>query len=248
MLEQNKLYNKDCIEFMKTLPNECIDLIIADPPYYKTYGEFDFVFKDENEYLEWTDKWVKEANRILKNTGAFYCWGTQKMIDKISCNVLSKYNNWEKRDLIIWYFKTGRPEKQGYRKETEFMWFYSKEKHFLNIDDIRVPYTSGGVERDKRKNPLGKTCGNVWEFARIMKNYPEWVNHPTQKPLGICDRIIKASSKRNDLVYIPFAGSGSEIISCINNNRNYIATELNNTYIEDIIKPRLNKLEQENKI
>ena len=45
----------------------------------------------------------------------FYCWGTQKMIDKISCYILSKYN-WIKRDLIIWYFKTGRPEKQGYRK------------------------------------------------------------------------------------------------------------------------------------
>ena len=65
---------------------------------------------------------------------------------------------------------------------------------------------------------------------------------PTVKAQGLCDRIIKSSSKEGDLVYIPFAGSGSEIVSCINNNRNYIATELNNDYIEEIIKPRIKAL------
>ena len=59
---------------------------------------------------------------------------------------------------------------------------------------------------------------------------------------NICDKIIKLGSNPDDLVYIPFAGSGSEIVSCINNNRNYIATELNNNYIEEIIKPRIDKL------
>ena len=68
MLELNKIYNEDCVEFMKKMPDESVDLIIADPPYYKTYGEFDFIFKDEEEYLNWTDQWVKECNRILKNT------------------------------------------------------------------------------------------------------------------------------------------------------------------------------------
>ena len=73
-----------------------------------------------------------------------------------------------------------------------------------------------------------------------MKNYPEWVNHPTQKPLSLCDKIVKASSNEGDVVYIPFAGSGSEIESCIRNNRNYIATEINREYIDEIILPRIN--------
>lgn len=238
MLELNKIYNEDCIHTMKDLPDKSVDLIIADPPYYKTYGDFDFVFKTEKEYMDWTNSWVEQAHRILKDSGGFYCWCTQKMLDKISYEVLSKYN-WIKRDLIIWYFKTGRPEKQGYRKETEFLWFYSNENHFLNIDDIRIPYTSGGVEKDKRKNPLGKTLGNVWEAKRIMKNYPEWNSHPTQKPLDICDKIVKASSNKGDLVYIPFAGSGSEIISCIKNNREWIASEINKKYIDEIILKRI---------
>lgn len=238
----DQIINEDCIKYMKTLPDKCIDLIIADPPYYRTYGEFDFVFKNEEEYLKWTEKWISEAFRILKDTGGFYCWGSDKMIDKIAI-ILDKYN-WERRNLIVWNYQTGRPSKKAFRNETEFMWFYSKENHLINIDDVRIPYTSGGYEKDKRKNPLGKTLGNVWESSRIMKNYPEWVDHPTQKPLNLCNRIINASSNKGDLVYIPFAGSGSEIISCIQNNRKWIATEINKDYINNIINQRINEIQQ----
>ena len=66
--------------------------------------------------------------------------------------------------------------------------------------------------------------------------------HTCQKPLSLSERLISIFSNEGDLVYIPFAGSGSEIVSCINNNRNYIATELNNDYIEDIIIPRIKEI------
>ena len=52
-MEVNKIYNIDCMEYMKTLPNECIDLIIADPPYYKICGEFDFIWNTVDDYIEW---------------------------------------------------------------------------------------------------------------------------------------------------------------------------------------------------
>ena len=67
----------------------------------------------------------------------------------------------------------------------------------------------------------------------------EYTKHPTQKPLSISNRIVKVHSEENDLVYIPFAGSGSEIVSCIKNNRNWIATELEEKYINEIIVPRI---------
>ena len=60
-----------------------------------------------------------------------------------------------------------------------------------------------------------------------------------QKPLKICDNIIKLGSNNNSIIYIPFAGSGSEIESCIRNNRKWIATEINKDYIENVIKPRI---------
>lgn len=86
---------------------------------------------------------------------------------------------------------------------------------------------------------LKKIDGDVWEFVRVRYKMPEFTNHPTQKPLSICNRIVKVHSNENDLIYIPFAGSGSEIEACIKNNRNWVATELNNEYVTNIILPRI---------
>ena len=124
-------------------------MIIADPPYYRMCGGFDFVFHSESEYLEWCAEWVKECYRILKPTGAFYCWGSSVMIDRISVEILSKFG-WLKRNLIVWNYKTGRPGKGTYRVETEFLWFYSNPFHEINHDAVRIPYLPGG-ERDKRE-------------------------------------------------------------------------------------------------
>ena len=82
--------------------------------------------------------------------------------------------------------------------------------------------------------PTGIT--DVWEFVPDKVRY----GHKTQKPKDITDRIIKASSNEGDLVYIPFAGSGSEIVSCLEHRRRYIATETNKEYIDNIIYNRIN--------
>ena len=112
--------------------------------------------------------------------------------------------------------------------------------HGINIDAVRIPYDEGG-EKDRRKNPKGKSCGNVWEFPRIMPNYKEATGHPTQKPEKLAERMLLASSKAGDLVVIPFAGSGSEVVQCIKNGRDFIASEINEVYVENIILPRLQK-------
>ncbi|MCX6751080.1 MAG: site-specific DNA-methyltransferase, partial [Candidatus Pacearchaeota archaeon] len=106
---------------------------------------------------------------------------------------------------------------------------------------IREPYESKERLKYKiikngkewRPNPNGKLAGDVWYIpvlaGRRFKS--ERVAHPTQKPLAICDRIIKHFSNKGDLVLIPFAGSGSECVSAKNNHRNFIGFELNPIYI-----------------
>ena len=98
-LEQSKncIYQADCREVLKQIPSETVDLIIADPPYYRMKGAFDFVFQDHKEYLLWCESWVRECYRILKPTGAFYCWGSCLMIDRLSVEVLEKFD-WMKRN------------------------------------------------------------------------------------------------------------------------------------------------------
>ena len=238
-IKRNQVYEADCVEILQSLPSMSEDLVIADPPYYHMKGPFDFVYDSIPQYLEWCFQWVSECYRILKPTGAFYCWGSCQMIDKLSVHVLDRFG-WTKRNLIVWNFATGRPGKACYRHETEFMWFYSNPLHEINHDRIRIPYHSGW-EKDKRKNPKGKSCGNVWEFSRVMPNYKESTGHPTQKPEKLAERILLASSDPGDLVVIPFAGSGSEIVSCIKHGRDFIAAEINPVYVRDMILPRLTK-------
>lgn len=238
-IQRNNIYNMDCITVLKCLPPQSVDLIIADPPYYHMKGDFDFVFQSVSEYLEWCSSWAAECYRVLKPTGAFYCWGSSQMIDKLSVHVFDPLG-WIKRNLIVWNYSTGRPGKASYRHETEFLWFYSNPQHEINQDAIRIPYHLGS-EKDKRKNPKGKTCGNVWECPRIMPNYKESMGHPTQKPEKLAERMILASSPPRGFVFIPFAGSGSEIIPCVQNGRDFLATETNASYVKQMILPRLEK-------
>ena len=125
-------------------------------------------------------------------------------------------------------------------------WQLPKEEHYLKLQSTGYWEKSYDELRNEFANkrftfnlPTGVT--DVWEFIPDKVRY----GHKTQKPKDITDRIIKSSSNEGDLVYIPFAGSGSEIVSCINNNRNYIATETNSEYIEDIINKRINELNKE---
>lgn len=236
MLELNKIYNEDCLEIMRRLPEESVDLIIADPPYFEVKGEFDFVFEGEESYLTFIEKTLKEYTRLLKPTGSLYMYCSQQMGAKID---LMLRKHLEIKNRIIWYRSGGVPPRKRYKLSHEPLFYCVKDmdNHTWNLDDIRIK--SKYAKTDKRLNPKGKTPDDVWTIPNLVGRKKEKVDHPTQKPLEICDRIILGSSNEDDLVYIPFAGSGSEIVSCINNSRNYIASEISSEYIEEIIKPRL---------
>ena len=75
-MEINKLYKKDCLEYMKTLPDKSIDLIIADPPYFQIVkNDWDNSWKNKEEWIEWCVQWTKECYRILKDDSLMYVWG-----------------------------------------------------------------------------------------------------------------------------------------------------------------------------
>lgn len=100
--------------------------------------------------------------------------------------------------------------------------------------------------KGQAENPKGKSCGNVWDCPRIMPDYKEATGHPTQKPEKLADRILSASSRPGGLVLVPFAGSGTEIVSCIRKKRDFIAAENNPVYVREIILPRIEKAVKEN--
>lgn len=258
-MELNKIYNQDCIEYMKTLPNGCVDLIIADPPYYEICGGFDFVFKSKEQYIEWCQQWILECRRILKSNGTLIVWGAigfnKGMCFPQIAVWLESTSYFHVKDWVTQRNSRGRGTKRGYMSSREEFLFLTKDEIDYTWNTAYTDEKSNrkdlGADGKPRKNEF-KRCSNVWcdisEASQSSKErfkLSDGSNFPTVKALKICNRLIKAHSNEGELIYIPFAGSGSEIVSCIKNNRNWIATETNKEYIDEIINKRIKNTYEE---
>ena len=260
-LELNKIYNEDCISGMKKIINESVDIIICDPPYNigKDFGNNSDKQKMD-EYLLWCDNWIAECLRILKPHGTLYIYGFSEILafirTRINCNV---------RWLIWHYTNKSTPSLNFWQRTHESILCCYKNKPVFNRDDVREPYTDTFLKNAAgkvRKSTIGRFSNGSKEtiytaheggaLPRDVIKVPalaggagkkERVDHPTQKPLNLCDILIKASLNKNGqtLIVIPFVGSGSECVSAKNNNINYIGFEINNDYI-NIANTRLNEI------
>lgn len=257
MIEINKIHYGDCIELMQILEDNSIDLIIADPPYNlnKDFGNTSDKWNDVNGWIEWSKNWIDVAITKLKPTGSIFIYGIHHYLCHLHVYLYQKELKYRRQ--IIWHYENSF---SGYKNSPSanyepILWFSKTDNYTYH--QIREPYKS--TERLKNKiikngkvwtpNPDGKHAGDVWNIPVLAgKRFAnEKVDHPTQKPLAICDKIIKYFSNENDLVLIPFGGSGSECVSASKNNRNFIAFEKNRDYIE-IAKNRLKELNSNKQI
>jgi len=231
----------DCIASLRTLPNECADLIIADPPYNleKHFGEWDEKQR-KKEWLPWCHVWLAECHRVLKPNASIFVYGIHHHLCWIQCYLYELGLNYRRQ--IIWNYENGF---SGYTKTLaahyEPMLWFSKGERFT-YHPIREPYKS--TERLRHpiiKNgkvwephPEGRLAGDVWRFPVLAgrRFRDEKVAHPTQKPLSISRRIVRHFSNPGDLVIVPFAGSGSECLAARMEGRKFIGFELNADYIQ----------------
>ena len=260
-IEINKIYNEDCIIGMKKINNECVDIIICDPPYNigKDFGNNSDKQTLDN-YLLWCDIWIKECLRILKPNGTLYIYGFSETLafirTRINCNV--KWLIWHYTNKVV-------PTLNFWQRTHESILCCYKNKPIFNRDDVREPYTETFLKNavgKVRKPTIGRFSNGDNEtiykahesgaLPRDVIKIPalsggagkiERVNHPTQKPLNLCDILIKASLNKNSetLLVIPFVGSGSECVSAKKNNINFIGFEINNDYV-NLANQRLNTI------
>lgn len=237
-LKNYKIIHEDAINVLKSMNDNTVDLIIADPPYFQIKGEFDFIWKTKEEYLEWTKKWLLESKRVLKENGTLILWGGvgskpltfARVAIMIEDEKIFKIQNW-----ITQRNSRGYGTKKNYMSAREDFLFLTKtDKYTFNI-----PYTDEkstrkdlGFDGKPRKN-THKRVSNVWhDITEASQSSIERCEHPTVKAQKLCDRLIKTHSNEGDLIFIPFVGSGSEIISAIKNKRKVYGCEINEEYIE----------------
>lgn len=237
MKNEIKILLGEATEKLKDLQSESVDLIIADPPYNlnKDYGNKSDS-KSFDEYINFTKDWTKEATRILKPTGTIYVFMGFRFISYLY-QILENDNSLFFNNWICWFYTQGIGKKKGFSPRHDDILMFTKSRDFtFNLDDVRVPqkyYRS--VNNMRGANP-----GDVWEFSHIHYCQENRRNHPTQKPEGLIERMILASSNENDSVIDPFAGSGTTLRVCQQLNRNCFGIEINDKYVE-MIRQRLNE-------
>jgi len=230
-----------CLEYLKTIPDESVDLVCVDPPYFEIVKNgWDNQWKNEQEYLDWCQAWTRECFRVMKPESCFYVWGTTKhdtflryKLDVLNNIDGSHYQNW-----IIWAYDWGGRTKKKFPRKHEDLLMYSKGKTFpFNADDIRVPYKmKKNVRTGASNNPLGKIPTDVWSKNNhtTSKEYAGW--HPTQKPIALIERIIRAHTDEGGVVLDCFSGSGSTMIAAAKSGRLFRGCDFDEEYVSKSLK------------
>lgn len=234
------IYNGDAIQVLESkIEDKSIDLIFVDPPYNigKDFNGRKDKWNTDQEYLDWCYRWIDLCLRKLKDNGSFYVMTSTQFIpyfdlylrDKIS--ILSR---------IIWsYDSSGVQAKNYFGSMYEPILFCVKDSknYTFNSEDILVEAKTGAKRKliDYRKNPpqpynTEKVPGNVWDFPRVRYRMAEYENHPTQKPIALLERIIKASSNEGDLVLDPFSGTFTTSFVAKSLNRKSIGIEIDEDF------------------
>lgn len=227
----NRIICGDAVETMESLPDECIDAVITDPPYGVNKADWDII-----NY----DKWFNGLQRVMKNNSSIYIFGAIYNYDKL---LVSAKKYFKHLNTLIWLFPNGMNRLiNNWQICYDPIFFGSKGQHKFNTDDIRYPYTKGTQIRIKspvikggkewKPNPKGRKPENVIVIPCLNHGagQGERVNHPTQKPVKLIERLTLASSNENDLILDPFVGSGTTAVACKKLKRNYIGIEIDPEY------------------
>ncbi len=254
----NTIVNGDAMQILPTMESNIAQIIIADPPYNigKDFGN-NSDKQPLNVYLEWTDVWIKECLRILKPNGTMFIYGFSEILALITARVPMDIN----RRWIIWHYTNKNVASLNFwqRSHESILVLWKADKIF-NRDDVREPYTEGflngaaGKERKATKgrfsngdkttiyaaHPEGALPRDVIKVPALAggAGAKERVDHPTQKPLALCEKLLKSCRQEDGIVLVPFAGSGSECVAAKRLRMPYIGIEINPTYVE-LINQRL---------
>ncbi len=240
-MELNKIYNMDCLEGMKDIPDKSIDMILCDLPYGTTRNKWDSIVPLEPLW--------EQYERIIKDRGMICLTASEPFTSQlISSNYkLFKYDLiWDKKSTTGFLNAKRRP----LRRHEQVLCFYKKLPIYNPIMEIRGKPRNKGSYNKRKGN--GDSCYGKFENIESFNNtyYPtsilEFSNanqkdklHPTQKPVALFEYLIKTYTDEGETVLDNCIGSGTTAIACINTNRNYIGFELDKEYY-DIANKRIN--------
>ena len=249
------LHCGDALDFLKTLPNGLVSLIVTSPPY--NLGKKYERRRALSVYLEGQAKVIDELIRVLRDDGSI-CWEVGNYVEEgevfpldVFFYDLFKDRGLKLRNRIVWYFGHGLHASRRFsgRYET-LLWFTKSNNYVFNLDAVRIASKYPGKTHFKgpRKgkpsgNPLGKNPSDVWELMKqewddgllgipnVKANHPEKTIHPCQFPIELVERCVLALTNEGEWVLDPYAGVGSSLIAGIKQGRKVIGCEKDPEYV-----------------
>lgn len=239
---RDRIFCQDVFAALPNLPDQCVDLMFADPPYNLTKNFNDRKFRKTSldEYAEWLDSWLARTVRILKRTASIYICGDWRCSAAIQ-RIGEKY--FIPQNRVTWEREKGRGAKSNWKNCSEDIWFFTvSENYYFNVEAVMLkrhviaPYTDrNGDPKDWTETENGRFRvthpSNLWTDLTVPYwSMPENTDHPTQKPEKLLAKIILASSQAGDLVFDPFNGSGTTTVVAKKLGRHYLGVEIDETY------------------
>ncbi len=236
------LYHMDCLQGMRRLDANLIDLTVTSPPY--NIGKAYEVVRPLPEYLDWCESWLKEIYRLTAPDGALWLNLGYLEIPNRARAIPIPYLLWDRSPFylmqeVVWNYGAGVHTRKMFSPRNEkFLWYVkSSEAYTFHLDEVRDPNVKYPNQKKNGKlkcNPLGKNPSDVWEFPKVTsgqkRSSKERTAHPAQFPLAVIDRIMKACSDPGSLVLDPFMGSGTTAISALQHGRQVIGFEVSLEY------------------
>lgn len=227
-MELNNIDNMDCLEGMKDIPDKSIDMILCDLPYGATQNKWDAV-------ISFKPLW-EQYNRIIKGNGAMVLFG-QPPFDKVL-----GYSN-IKRLKYEWIWNKLSPtghlnaKKMPMKKTENILVFYNKPPTYNPQGLEYCPRIKKRSSKSVGSSNYGKhNDEHLSEYKGYPTNLLEFMResglHPTQKPVALCEYLIKTYTNKGETVLDNCMGSGTTAVACINTNRNFIGFELDEKYCE----------------
>lgn len=238
------VYSGDCLELLKSIPDESLRLVVTSPPYnigkeYEKKLHLDL-------YLQQHAQIITECARTLSPKGSI-CWQVGNYVDRgaiipLDTVLYPVFSNLglRMRNRIIWHFEHGLHCSRRFsgRYET-IIWFTKSDDYIFNLDSVRIPqkypgkkYFKGPKVGQYSCNPLGKNPGDLWVIPNVKSNHVEKTEHPCQFPVELIERLVLSLTNEGDWVFDPFLGTGTSVIAAIRHSRRGAGAEIHSKYIE----------------
>ncbi|GBR72497.1 modification methylase [Candidatus Termititenax aidoneus] len=249
----NKVTQGDCLERLKQIPDNSVDMTFADPPFNlkKVYNSYKDSLKLQ-EYLDWCERWITEMVRVTKSTGSIFVHNIPKWLTYYAAflNKQADFKHWISWDAPTAPMgKTLQPGHYG-------ILFYAKNCKQLKFYEIRYPHKRARKSNILAKDyggkksllhPFGPLVSDVWTDIHRIKHNKFRDEHPCQLPVHLLERIILMSTDENDIVLDPFNGTGTTAIAAKRLGRQYIGFDMDKKYVE-ITKNKLKREKSKSKI